>query len=389
MARPAALEGLPLLEDLGDVKGKRVLVRTDFNVPLKQGPNGPEVADDFRIRSALPTLRWLTERGAIVVCASHLGRPDGVPDPQYSMAPVAAHLSSLLPGVEVLENLRFSKGETSNDPAFVADLIEGFDAYVNDAFGVSHRSHASVVGPPSVLPSAAGRLVEREVETLGGLLGKPSRPFVAIVGGAKVADKLGVLQALAKVADSIIVGGGMAFTFLAAQERSIGGSLFDPTRVNDCLALLDGDAAIVLPSDIVALSPGASFGPGEIGGEVATFEGDLPDGWVGLDVGPASSARFSEVIKTAGTVLWNGPMGAFEDDRFAAGTSAVGHAVADCAGESVIGGGDSCRAIEEMGLSESVSFMSTGGGASLEFIEFGDLPALVALRHAVNAPRSQ
>ena len=388
MSRPAALNGLPLLEDLGDLQGKRVLVRTDFNVPLKPGVDGPVVADDFRIRAALPTLRWLMDHGATVVCISHLGRPDGEPDARYSMEPVAQHLAALLPGVEVRENLRFHAGETANDPAFVEELVEGFDAYVNDAFGVSHRAHASVVGPPGLLPSAAGRLVETEVEALGGLLAEPVRPFVAIVGGAKVADKLGVLKSLSKVADSIIVGGGMAFTFLAAQGRAIGGSLFDATRVADCSELLAHGAEILLPTDVIALSPGSTFGPGETSGDVQTFEGDLPDGWVGLDVGPQSASRFALAIDSAGTVLWNGPMGAFEDARFAAGTRAVGSAVASSTGSSVVGGGDSCRAIEEMGLVDQISFMSTGGGASLEFLEFGDLPALQALRNAPNAPRS-
>jgi len=388
MARPVALAGLPLLEDLGDVAGKRVLVRTDFNVPLKDVDGRVEVADDFRIRSAVPTLSWLMDRGATVVCASHLGRPDGKTDERYSMDPVARHVRSLLPGVEVLENLRFNAGETTNDAAFAASLVKGFDAYVNDAFGVSHRAHASLVGPPSVLPSAAGRLVQHEVETLGGLLSEPKKPFVAIVGGAKVADKLGVLKALAKVADSIIVGGGMAFTFLGAQGRSIGGSLFDASHLDDCAGLLSGDAEILLPTDIVALSPGSSFGPGETSGDVDTFTGDLPEGWVGLDIGSQSATSFASVIADAGTVLWNGPMGAFEDERFALGTRAIGSAVASCAGNSVVGGGDSCRAIEEMGLVDQISFMSTGGGASLEFLEFGDLPGLAALRHAPNAPRS-
>ena len=388
MARPVALAGLPLLEDLGDVAGKRVLVRTDFNVPLKDVDGRVVVADDFRIRAAVPTLSWLIDRGATVVCASHLGRPDGKKDERYSMDPVARHVRSLLPGVEVLENLRFNAGETANDAAFTASLVEGFDLYVNDAFGVSHRAHASLVGPPTVLPSAAGRLVQHEVETLGGLLSEPKKPFVAIVGGAKVADKLGVLKALAKVADSIIVGGGMAFTFLGAQGRSIGGSLFDASHLDDCAALLGGHAEILLPTDIVALSPGSSFGPGETSGDVDTFTGDLPEGWVGLDIGAQSAASFASVIANAGTVLWNGPMGAFEDERFALGTRAVGAAVASCGGNSVVGGGDSCRAIEEMGLVDQISFMSTGGGASLEFLEFGDLPGLAALRHAPNAPRS-
>ena len=387
--RPAALRGLPLLEDLGDVSGKRVLVRTDFNVPLTMTDHGPVVADDFRIRAALPTIEWLTAHGATVVCASHLGRPKGTIDPSLSMAPVAARLAELAPGVGLLENLRFDPRETDGDPSLSAELTDGFDAYVNDAFGVSHRSHASVVGPSTLLPSAAGRLVEREVATLGGLLNDPRRPFVAIVGGAKVADKLGVVSALSKVADSIIIGGGMAFTFLAAQGHTVGGSLLDETRLEDCRALLGGAASILLPLDIVALSPGGSFGPGETSGEVETFDQDLPDGWIGLDVGPKSTALFSEAITAAGTVLWNGPMGAFEDQRFAEGTRSVGQAVAVSQARSVIGGGDSCRAIEEMGLSGDVDFMSTGGGASLEFLEFGDLPALAALRHAPNAPKGE
>lgn len=386
--RSQALRGLPLLEDLGDVDGKKVLVRTDFNVPLAVSGDRRVVADDFRIRSALPTLRWLVDHGATVVCCSHLGRPDGEVDPAYSMEPVAEHLATLLPGVEVMENLRFNAGETRNDPTYAHTLIDDFDCYVNDAFGVCHRSHASVVGPPAVLPSAAGRLVEREVETLGGLLGEPASPFVAIVGGAKVADKLGVLQALAKVADTIIVGGGMAFTFLAAQGHDVGGSLLDPSRFAACLELLEGPVEILLPSDVVALSPGSSFGPGSSDGEVETFGVDLPDGWMGLDIGPQSADRFAAAIARAGTVLWNGPMGVFEDERFAAGTRRLGLAVAASEGVSIVGGGDSCRAVEELDVADSISFMSTGGGASLELLEFGDLPGLAALRAAPNAPRS-
>lgn len=387
-ARPEALAGLPLLEDLGDVANKRVLVRTDFNVPLSGDCEHRSVADDFRIRAALPTLRWLVERGASVVCCSHLGRPDGAIDAAYSLAPVAEHLSSLLPGVEVMENLRFDPGETANSPSFAASLIDSFDCYVNDAFGVCHRSHASIVGPPAVLPSAAGRLVEREVASLGGLLNEPARPFVAIVGGAKVADKLGVLKALAKIADEIIVGGGMAFTFLAAQGHEVGGSLLDASRFDECRELMAGAASIVLPEDVVALSPGAPFGPGEREGEVRTFGTDVPEGWIGLDIGPKSAARFSKIIAAAGTILWNGPMGVFEDERFAEGTRQVGRAVAATSGVSVVGGGDSCRAIDELGLADEINFMSTGGGASLELLEFGDLPGLAALRAAPNAPRN-
>ena len=387
-ARSAALRGLPLLEDLGPLEGRRVLVRTDFNVPLVDGPDGRVIADDLRIRATIPTLTWLVSQGAEVVCCSHLGRPNGVVDPSLSLAPVAKRVSQLLAGVEVMENLRFDPRETTNDPTFVDELVKGFDAYVNDAFGASHRSHASVVGPPTRLPSAAGRLLAREVEVLGGLILEPARPFVAIVGGAKVADKLGVLVALSHKADTIIVGGGMAFTFLAAQGRAVGGSMLDESRIAECRALLNGPADILLPSDVVALSPGAPFGEGCIQGDVRTFTGDLDDGWVGLDVGPESAERFSAAIASAGTVLWNGPMGVFEDDRFAAGTRRVGDAVASSAATSVVGGGDSARAAEEFGLASRIDFLSTGGGASLEFLEFGDLPALEALRRAENAPES-
>ena len=385
-ARPAALRGLPLLQDLGPLEGRRVLVRTDFNVPIDETAGGRVIADDLRIRATLPTLQWLLDQGATVVCCSHMDRPKGKVDPRFSLDIVAKRVAELAPGVEVMENLRFDPREEANDPSLTAELVAGFDAYVNDAFGVSHRSHASVVGPPRFLPSAAGRLLEREVEVLGGLLHEPARPFVAIVGGAKVADKLGVMAALAAKADTIIVGGGMAFTFLAALGREVGGSLLDSSRLDECRELLEGPATILLPVDVVALSPDGSFGPDQTAGEGAVFDQDLPAGWIGLDVGSRSAAIFADAIATAGTVLWNGPMGAFEDERFAAGTAAVGKAVAASRGRSVIGGGDSCRAIEELGLADEVDFMSTGGGASLEFLEFGDLPALEALRQAPNAP---
>lgn len=386
--RPAALRGLPLLEDLGPLHGKRVLVRTDFNVPIENTPQGRRIMDDLRIRATLPTLEWLLAQGAHVVCASHMGRPNGEVDPRNSLDVVAARVAELVPGVEVLENLRFDPREEANDPTLVAELVDQFDAYVNDAFGVSHRWHASVVGPPQHLPSAAGRLLAQEVEILGGLLLEPTRPFVAILGGAKVADKLGVIAALSAKADAIIIGGGMAFTFLAAQGRAVGGSMLDPDHLEECQVLLAGPAEILLPSDVVALSPGSTFGPGATDGEVRTFDGDLPEGWMGLDIGPDAAAVFSAAIMEAGTVLWNGPMGAFEDARFAAGTRAVGDAVAAAPGTSVVGGGDSARAVEEFGLATTIDFLSTGGGASLEFLEYGDLPALEALRHAPNAPEA-
>jgi phosphoglycerate kinase len=335
-------------------------------------------------------LHWLQDRGADVVAFSHLGRPANERDPRWEMDPVRERLDALCPGVELGENLRFEPGEKRNDPAFVASLIEGFDVYVNEAFGVAHRAHASIVGPPRFLPSAAGLRLAREVEVLGRILERPARPFVAVVGGAKVADKIEVLNALATKVDTLVVGGGMAFTFLAAQGRRVGSSLFDAGHLEDCRALLDSGLEILLPTDIRALEPGGTFGAGGIGsrGGVKLIEGDLPDGWTGLDIGPDSAAAFADVVRQAGTVLWNGPLGAFEDARFAGGTRVVAQAVAESKGFSVVGGGDSASALEELRLCDQVSFLSTGGGASLAFIERGgELPALDALRHAPNAPR--
>ncbi len=387
------LRGIPLLEDLPDLDGKRVLVRVDFNVPLHIGVRGQAtVADDFRITAALPTLRRLQDEGAEVVAASHLGRPAGAPDPRWEMDPVRKRLKALCPGVGLTENLRFDPGEKGNDPAFVQRLIEGFDAYVDEAFGAAHRAHASIVGPPQFLPSAAGLRFAREVEVLGGILECPTRPFVAVVGGAKVADKLDVLKVLATKVDTLVVGGGMAFTFLAAQGVHVGSSLYDPDHLEACRDLLRSGVQIVLPTDTRALEPGGTFGPPGEGhgprGSVKVIEGDLPDGWTGLDIGPDSAAAFAEVVAGAGTVLWNGPLGAFEDHRFSSGTRIVAEAVAHCKGYSVVGGGDSASALDELGLSNQIDFLSTGGGASLSYIESeGHLPGIDALRRAPNAPR--
>ena len=371
--------GVPELEDLPDVSGKSVLVRVDFNVPLKDGVIG----DDLRIRAAVPTLRWLSERGAKVTCCTHLGRPKGEPDPVYSVAPVRARLAELAPGIELIENVRFHAGETSNDPAYVAELISGHDLYVNDAFGASHRSHASIVGPPEFLPSAAGRLLAKEVEVILGLRQDPSRPFVAITGGSKVSDKLGVIRALLDVADTLIIGGGMCFTFLSAMGHSIGNSLFEPEQVETCAALLaEHGERLHLPSDIVGLGPGGKLFDAAAGGEVRNFGRSLPDGWMGVDIGPGTAAEFADVIRDARTILWNGPMGVFEDARFEAGTRVVAEAVAESRGFSVIGGGDSAAAVAQFGLADQVDHVSTGGGASLELIEQGDLPGLAALRRA-------
>jgi phosphoglycerate kinase len=372
---------VPQLEDLGDLQGKRVLLRADFNVPI----SGGEITDDLRIRAALPTIEWLQAHGAHVTACSHLGRPKGAPDPKYSMDPVRARLAELAPGVDLLENLRFDAGEEGNDPAFVQRLIAGFDAYVNDAFGASHRAHASIVGPPQFLPSAAGRLLAREVEVLLGLRQQPKRPFVAIMGGAKVSDKLGVIEALLEVVDSIIVGGGMAFTFLAAQGHSVGSSLLERDMIETCARLLEGPKTIHLPSDITALGPGGKIGDPSAGGEVRQLGVNIPDGWMGLDIGPGTAAEFTDVILDARTVLWNGPMGVFEDPRFASGTRAVAEAVAETKAFTVVGGGDSAAAAAQFGVDDRIDHVSTGGGASLELIEQGDLPGLAALRGAPNA----
>jgi phosphoglycerate kinase len=374
--------GVPELEDLPDISGKSVLVRVDFNVPIKDG----RITDDLRIRAALPTLRWLVERGASVTACTHLGRPKGTPDPKYSVAPVRGRLAELLPEVTLAENLRYDPGEEANDPAFVATLVDGHDLYVNDAFGASHRSHASIVGPPQTLPSAAGRLLAKEVEVLLGVRNDPTRPFVAITGGSKVSDKLGVINALLDVADQLIIGGGMCFTFLAAQGSSIGDSLFEEDQVDTCRQLLaEHGERMHLPSDIVGMGPGGKLFDPEAGGEVRNFGTSLPDGWMGVDIGPGSAAEFGDLIAEAGTILWNGPMGVFEDPRFEAGTKSMALAVADARGYSVIGGGDSAAAAAQFGVADRISHISTGGGASLELIEQGDLPGLAALRGAPNA----
>jgi phosphoglycerate kinase len=358
---------LPVLEDLLPLDGKRVLLRADFNVPIEDG----RITDDFRIKAALPTITWLQRHGAHVRACSHLGRPKGKPDPRYSMEPVRARLAELAPGVELLENLRFDPGEEADDPAFVAQLVAGQDAYVDDAFGAAHRAHASVVGPPRTLPSAAGRLLQHEVEVLTELREHPTRPFVAVLGGAKVSDKIGVIDALMKVVDGLAIGGGMCFTFLGAQGATVGDSLFEPDQVDACRRLLDAGTPIHLPEDIVGLAPD---------GTVATYGTSLPPGVKGLDIGPGTAAAFADLVTEARTVFWNGPMGLFEDDRFAAGTRTVAEAVAASRAFTVVGGGDSAAALAEFGLADDVDHVSTGGGASLELLELGDLPGLRALR---------
>ncbi len=375
-----AVFGVPELEDLatavdGGLEGKSVLVRVDFNVPMADG----EITDDLRMRAALPTLTWLQGQGAKVTACSHRGRPKGAPDPAFSMDPVREHLATIAPSVELLENLRFNPGETGNDPAFVQELIAGHDAYVNDAFGASHRAHASIVGPPQHLPSAAGRLLAKEVGVLLGVRNEARRPFVAVMGGAKVSDKLAVIEALLEIVDAIIVGGGMAFTFLKAQGHNIGDSLCEDDMVETCARLLASGATIHLPEDVTAMKGGKLFDP-EAGGEIRQAGVNLAEGWMGLDIGPGTAAVFTDVILDAGTVLWNGPMGVFEDPRFTAGTAALAQAMADTKAFTVVGGGDSAAAAKQFGVDGDVDHVSTGGGASLELIENGDLPGLEALR---------
>jgi len=291
------------------------------------------------------------------------------------MEPVRARLAELAPGVELLENLRFNPGEESNSPEFAASLIKGIDMYVNDAFGAAHRAHASIVGPPMTLPSAAGRLLQREVEVLGNLREKPKRPFVAVLGGAKVSDKLGVIESLLQIVDALVIGGGMCFTFLAAQGYPVGSSLCELDQLTTCKRLMEGSKPIYLPEDIVGLDASGNF---------ATFGIRLPEGAKGLDIGPGTAGAFTDVIMDARTVFWNGPMGMFEDERFAAGTRTVAEAMAATKAFTVVGGGDSAAALAQFGLDDEVDHVSTGGGAALELLELGDLPGLTALRGAPN-----
>jgi phosphoglycerate kinase len=388
------VEPVPQLEDLRLRRGTRVLLRADFNVPLRDG----EIDDDLRIRAALPTIEFLRDAGAEVVCCSHLGRPKGTPDPKYSLAPIARRLGELLGcdvqlspevagfesvrraqslepgGVMMIENLRFDPGEEANSPAFATNLCELGDVYVNDAFGAAHRSHASIVGPPAVMPAAAGRLVAREVSVLGSLLHDPAQPFVGILGGAKVSDKLGVIDALLGHCETILIGGAMAFTFLVARGGSVGDSLVEPDQVEHCRTLMES-GRIRIPTDIVAAQDMSADAPTQHVGAL-----QIPAGWKGFDIGPETAGAYADVIAGARTVLWNGPMGVFELEPFAAGTRTVAQAIADCLGFTVVGGGDSAAAVAHLGLADQIDHVSTGGGASLEFIELGDLPGLVALR---------
>ncbi len=387
------------------VKGRRVLVRVDFNVPLADAPEGRServVADDMRIRAALPTIELLRERGAALILMSHLGRPQGKVDPALSLAPVAKCLGELLgtevklasgviegdvdltcgalgPGdVLLLENTRFEPGEMENDPKLAESLATLGDLYVNDAFGAAHRAHASTEGVAHHLPGYAGLLLEKEVTELSAVVESPRRPLVVVLGGAKVSDKVGVIDRFLEVADRILIGGAMAFSFFRAQGKPVGNSLYDDESVAAAEQALakaaESGCELLLPVDLVL---GREFSA-----ETETRQSDgveVPDGWMGLDVGPRTAELYGQAVAAAGTVLWNGPMGAFELEPFAAGTRAVAAAVAAAAGTTVIGGGDSVAAIRKFGLEDRVDWLSTGGGASLELLEGRKLPGLEAL----------
>ncbi len=387
------------VEDV-DVQHRRVLVRVDFNVPMDdQG----RITDDKRIRASLPTLRYLLERGARVVVMSHLGRPKAKPDARFSLKPVAWRLQELLgvpvrmlddcvgpqveqavqelaPGhVAMLENVRFHPGEEANDPEFARSLARLGELFVNDAFGSAHRAHASTEGVAHYLPAVAGFLMHREIAVMGRALAEPERPFVAILGGAKVSDKIGVIRNLLTRVDELLIGGGMAYTFLKARGGSVGRSLVDAERVPLALELMEEAARrgvrMVLPVDVVAAQELRADSPQQV-----VPAGRIPDGWQGLDIGPQTRRLFVEAVERARTVVWNGPLGVFEMAPFAEGTREVAEALARSGAVSIIGGGDTAAAVEQFGLAEAMTHVSTGGGASLEFLEGRELPGVAVLQ---------
>ncbi len=385
------------VEDI-DVKGKKVLARCDFNVPMKDGV----ITDDKRIRESIKTIKYLVDNGAAVILCSHMGRPKGEFNMKYSLAPVAARLSELLgipvkmakdvigpdakklaselkPGeVMLLENVRFHKEEEKNDPAFAKELASMADIYVNDAFGTAHRAHASTAGVADYLPAVCGYLIQKEISIMGGALNDPKRPFVAILGGAKVSDKIGVINNLIDKCDTIIIGGGMAYTFLKALGHHIGDSICENDKVELAMDLMkkasDKGVAILIPHDNVV---GDKYDPDCNYKTVESY--DIDDGWMGLDIGPVTRQLFAKEIMKAGTVVWNGPMGVSEWEHFAEGTKAVATAVAESGAISIIGGGDSAAAIEQLGFADKMTHISTGGGASLEFLEGLELPGIACL----------
>ena len=382
------------IEDI-DVKGKKVLARCDFNVPLKDG----EITNDKRIVAALPTIKYLMEHGAKVILCSHLGRPKGEYKPEFSLAPVAKRLSEYL-GVEVklaedaevvgpnakamaaelkdgevmlLENVRYRAEETKNEENFSKELASLADIFVNDAFGTAHRAHCSTTGVAAYLPAVCGYLIQKEIKFMGGALANPKRPLVAILGGAKVSDKIGVIENLIDKCDTIIIGGGMAYTFFAAQGKTTGTSLLEPDYIDYAKKMLDeaGDK-LLLPVDTVVAKEFANDAESQV------VEGDIPDGWMGLDIGPKTIELYKDALKDAKTVVWNGPMGVFEMPNFAKGTNTIAQALADLDATTIIGGGDSVAAVNQAGLGDKMSHISTGGGASMEFLEGKELPGVEA-----------